>query len=243
MNIIVLFETEELLVINKPLGIMVHSDGKTKKPTLTDWILEHYPTIQGVGEPMIINTEAIDRPGIVHRLDEDTTGALIIAKTQKSFLALKTQFQDRSIKKEYHSFVWGHLKEPAGIIDVPIGRNKNDFRKWHAGRGARGEMRDAVTHWQVKSMFIDENDDRFSFIQLFPLTGRTHQLRVHLQYLQRPIVADPLYGENKPPRLGFNRVALHAAKVTFNDLQGITHTIIAPYPEDFAAAIAKYSLI
>lgn len=241
MNISILHETDDLLVINKPSGLMVHSDGKTKKLTLADWVLEHYPLLKGVGEPMLIEGETLDRPGIVHRLDEETSGCLILAKTQESFLSLKSQFQNRIIKKQYHAFVWGHFKESAGIVDASIGRNKNDFRKWHAGRGSRGELRDAVTHWQVKEMFFDENEEKFSLVYLFPLTGRTHQLRVHMQYLQRPIVADRLYGESKPDALGFTRVALHARTVTFQDISGKTHTITAPYEVDFASAIAKYS--
>jgi len=249
MQIDILYETDDVLVINKPAGLMVHADGKpsnafamagkAKKAILTDWILEKYPDMKGVGEAMA----EIDRPGIVHRLDEETSGVLILAKNQQSFLDIKSQFQNRTIKKEYHSFVWGHFKEPAGIIDVPIGRNKNDFRKWHAGRGARGELREAVTHWQVKHMFADESDERFSFIHLFPLTGRTHQLRVHMQHLQRPIVADRLYGESKPERLGFERVALHARTLTFTDQEGRVQSITAPYPKDFTDAIAKYGCV
>lgn len=242
MQISILYENDDLLVINKPAGLMVHSDGKAKKTTLTDWILEHYPSLKGVGEPMSAGDTVIDRPGIVHRLDEETSGALIIAKHQQSFLMLKEQFQNRSVKKEYHAFVWGHFKEGAGMVDAAIGRNKNDFRKWHAGRGARGEMRDAVTHYQVKHQFLDENDERFSFIQLFPMTGRTHQLRVHMQYLQRPIVGDRLYGESKPAALGFSRVALHARMVTFKGGGGDMVSITAPYPQDFEVAIAKYGV-
>jgi len=243
MNISILYETDDLLVINKPSGLIVHSDGKTKKPTLVEWILQQYPLMRGVGEPMTLGEEVIDRPGIVHRLDEETSGCLILAKTQESFLSLKEQFQNRVIKKEYHAFVWGHFKEHAGMVDAPIGRNKNDFRKWHAGRGARGEMRDALTHWQVKEMFFDEQEERFSLIYLFPQTGRTHQLRVHMQYLQRPIVSDRLYGESKPDALGFSRVALHARTIQFVDLRGQPQSITAPYEADFDAAIAKYSAL
>ncbi|MFZ4500516.1 MAG: RluA family pseudouridine synthase [Minisyncoccia bacterium] len=243
MNIEILLETNDVLVFNKPSGIMVHPDGKDrteKKPVLTDWIIEQYPSIVGVGEPMLVNEESIDRPGIVHRLDEETSGALIIAKHQESFLSLKAQFKDRVIKKEYHAFVWGHFKDPSGSVDAPIGRNKNDFRRWQAGRGIRGEEREAVTHFQAQTQFEDESGERFSLMHLYPLTGRTHQLRVHMQYLQRPIVADSLYAPAKPKALGFERVALHARKISFLDLQGKLVSVEAPYPVDFEAAIAKY---
>ena len=236
MEIPILFENDEVVVINKPAGLMVHSDGRTKKPTLVDWILEKYPAIAGVGEPQA----GMDRPGIVHRLDEDTSGALVIAKTAESFEHLKGQFKDRETQKEYHAFVWGHFKENEGVVDEPIGRSSGDFRRWQAGRGIRGEVREAMTRWQAALQFEDENGELFSFMHLFPKTGRTHQLRVHMKYLQRPIVADSLYGPSKPLALGFHRLALHARKLTFSLLNGQEMTIEAPYPPDFAEALAKY---
>ncbi|MDB5254809.1 MAG: hypothetical protein JWL92_185 [Candidatus Nomurabacteria bacterium] len=236
MEIPILFENDDLLVINKPAGLMVHGDGKTTKPTLVDWILEKYPAVAGVGEPMA----GTDRPGIVHRLDEDTSGALVIAKTAEAFEHLKAQFKDRDTKKEYHAFVWGHFKEDEGVVDVPIGRSVSDFRRWHAGRGTRGEVREAMTRWQAVDQFVDENEEQFSFMHLFPKTGRTHQLRVHMKYMQRPIVADSLYGSSKPLALGFERLALHARKLTFSLLNGQEMTVEAPYPKDFEEALAKY---
>lgn len=236
MEIPILFENDDVLVVNKPAGLMVHSDGKTLKPTLVDWVLKEHPEIAGVGEPQA----GVDRPGIVHRLDEDTSGALIIAKTQRSFESLKSQFQDRKTEKEYHAFVWGHFKEASGVVDEPIGRNSNDFRRWHAGRGARGEMREAMTKWQAVHQFVDENNEQFSFIHLFPKTGRTHQLRVHMKFLQRPIVADELYAPTKPKALGFERLALHARKISFFTIVGDLVTVEAPYPSDFQATLAKY---
>jgi 23S rRNA pseudouridine1911/1915/1917 synthase len=239
MEIPILFENDEVVVINKPAGLLVHAAPAShgdKKSTLVDWILLKYPDSAGIGEPQ----GGIERPGIVHRLDEDTSGVLVIAKTQPSFEHLKQQFQDRQTEKEYHAFVWGHFKEASGIVDEPIGRNANDFRRWHAGRGARGEMREAVTKWQAVRQFIDENNEQFSFMHLFPKTGRTHQLRVHMKYLQRPIVADGLYGPTKPAALGFQRLALHARKISFFGLAGESVTVEAPYPEDFQAALEKY---
>jgi 23S rRNA pseudouridine1911/1915/1917 synthase len=236
----ILFESDSLLVINKPAGLRVHPDGKSDKETLIDWILAEYPEIKGVGEPMMIDGTPIDRPGIVHRLDEETSGVMIIAKTQKSFEYLKGQFQSRSIHKQYHSFVWGHFKEREGVIDEPIGRNKNDFRRWHAGRGIRGEMRDARTKWNCAAQFVDENGEQFSFMHLFPETGRTHQLRVHMKFIQRPIVSDRLYAPTKPLALGFDRVALHARSITFTAPNGEEMTVTAPYPPDFESALAKY---
>jgi len=236
MEIEILFENDDFLVINKPAGLMVHTDGKRKAPTLTDWILEHYPQLKSIGEP----TAEIDRPGIVHRLDEETSGALIVAKTQSAFEHLKKQFQDRLVEKEYHAFVWGHFKETEGIVDEPIGRSTSNFRRWLAGRGTRGELRDAVTKWVVANQFEDETGEKFSFVHLYPKTGRTHQLRVHMKYLQRPIVSDHLYAESKPDALGFARVALHARTIRFLDQNRTRIVVEAPYPADFEKATTQY---
>jgi 23S rRNA pseudouridine1911/1915/1917 synthase len=240
MEPIILKETDDYLVINKPAGLLVHGDGRSKKETLTDWIISKYPELKGIGESVTFDETQIDRPGIVHRLDEETSGVLIIAKNAKSFAHLKKLFMDREIQKEYHAFVWGHFKELKGTIDEPIGRNKNDFRRKHAGRGIRGESKEALTKWEVVSGFQDEKDQEFSFVHLFPKTGRTHQLRVHMKFLQRPIVSDTLYAPTKPDALGFSRVALHAYKISFVDQNGINIEVEAPYPDDFTQALARY---
>ncbi len=242
MDFDVLLETKDFLVINKPAGLMVHPDGRKDVATLTDWLVVHYPDMKGVGEPARFNEEMIDRPGIVHRLDEDTSGVLIVARTKEAFLHFKKQFMDRTIEKEYHAFVWGHMKDSDGVVDVPIGRNKEDFRRRHAGRGVRGEVKEALTHWKCVERITDEEGNQFSFMRLFPKTGRTHQLRVHMKYIQRPIVGDTLYAPTKQEALGFHRLALHARRIAFRDLTGDTITVEAPYPADFAAAVAKYAI-
>lgn len=237
MSIDILLETDSFLIINKPAGLRTHGDGKSVVPTVVDWILKERPGIVGVGENMESEGKVIERPGIVHRLDEETSGCLVIAKTQASFEYLKQQFKDRLVTKEYHAFVWGHFKESKGVVDEPIGRSSGDFRRWQAGRGVRGEMREAVTSWEVGQQFELEGE-KFSFMHLWPKTGRTHQLRVHMKYLQRPIVSDTLYGGK--PALGFDRVALHAHQITFRAPSGEEVSIEAPYPGDFQNAIAKY---
>lgn len=241
MDIKILVETNDYLVINKPSGLMVHPDVKKDAPTLTDWIISTHPEMKEVGEPITFDNKEIDRPGIVHRLDEETSGVLILAKTEQAFFHFKKQFMDRTIDKEYHAFVWGHFKQKEGIINEPIGRNKNDFRRRHAGRGLRGESKEAVTKWFVQKEFEDELSDKFSLMRLFPKTGRTHQLRVHMKFIQRPIVSDPLYAESKRKALGFDRVALHARKISFLDLNDQKIEVEAPYPADFESAIARYT--
>jgi 23S rRNA pseudouridine1911/1915/1917 synthase len=129
-----ILENKNFLIINKPAGLVVHSDGKTKEPNLCDWLLENYPDTKGVGEPFKLNDGTlIDRPGIVHRLDRETSGVMIVARNQKTFDYLKNLFQNRQIEKTYHAFVYGNIKEDSGTISAPIGRNKNNFKQWQAG--------------------------------------------------------------------------------------------------------------
>jgi len=234
MNIEILYEDADMLVVNKPAGLVVHSDGKTDEPSLADWILEKYPETKEVGEPSRTREgEIIYRPGIVHRLDRETSGVMLVAKTQKGFESLKKQFQEHEIKKEYHAFVYGEMKTDKGTIDRPIGRSNKDFRMWSAQRGARGELREAITEYKVVS-----RKDGYSFVHVFPKTGRTHQIRVHFKAISNPLVSDSLYAPNRENTLGFKRLALHSYQTTFTDISGAIQTVTAPYPEDFAGALA-----
>lgn len=239
MKIPILYEDKDVVVINKPAGLIVHPDGKTKEKTLVDWILKKYPRTKNVGEPIILDDGTkILRPGIVHRIDRDTTGAVIIAKNQKSFEFLKKQFKDRKVHKVYQAFVYGDLKDERGMIDRPIGRSTNDFRKWTAQRGIRGEMREAVTYFKV----LNKKDD-ITFVEAMPKTGRTHQIRVHFTAINHPIVGDKLYATDfflkKRQQLGFKRMALHAKELEITIPSGKLLTVTAPYPEDFEEAIRK----
>lgn len=240
-EITILFENSDLLIINKPSGLRTHGDGKSVVPTVVDWIVKERPEIIGVGENMEVDGKVVERPGIVHRLDEETSGALVIAKTQEAFEYLKQQFKDRKVEKEYHAFVWGHFKESSGVVDAPIGRSSGDFRRWQAGRGVRGEVREALTKWEAVHQFEDERGEKFTLVHLWPKTGRTHQLRVHMKYLQRPIVSDSLYAPTFPHALGFARVALHARQISFVGPDGVRVVVEAPYPDDFAAAVERWS--
>ena len=241
MKIEILYEDKEALVINKPAGLVMHSDGKSIKPTLADWILEKYPQTKSVGEfsekleAKSSKLKAIPRPGIVHRLDAGTSGVLIIAKNQLIYLWLKKQFQNRKVNKVYNAFVWGEMKDDRGIIDKPIGRSKNDFRRRSAERGKKGKIRDAVTHFVVK-----KRSGGFSFLEIRPKTGRTHQIRVHLKAVGHPVVGDTLYAPKRLSALGFNRPALHAASVEFENLEHKKISVTAPLPEDFRNALKNF---
>ncbi len=234
-NITILYEDENMLVINKPSGLIVHEDGRKKEESVAEWMLTHYPDSKNVGEPITTNSgEIILRPGIVHRLDRDTSGALLLAKNQEAFLFLKNQFQERDIAKEYHAFVYGNIKKDEDVIDRPIARSRSDFRLWSAQRGSRGELREAITEYKVL-----ERGKNITFVEAKPKTGRTHQIRVHFKAINHPVVCDPLYAPKQKVLLGFERTALHAYAVEFKTLNGKSQKVVAPYPEDFMEALKE----
>jgi 23S rRNA pseudouridine1911/1915/1917 synthase len=233
--ITILYEDEDILVINKPAGLVVHGDGRTEEPTVTEWIVENYPESKNVGEPIVKSDGGlIERSGIVHRIDRETSGVLLLAKTDKGFEALKKQFKNREIEKVYRLFVYGGVKEDHGTINLPIGRSTSDFRKWSAERGARGEKREAVTYFKVLGRGKD-----VTLVEAKPKTGRTHQIRVHFKALHHPVVGDSLYASAKNPLLGFNRLALHAYSVIFKNTKGEKVAVTAPYPDDFLKALGE----
>jgi 23S rRNA pseudouridine1911/1915/1917 synthase len=262
MKLKILFEDKNILVINKPAGIAVHADARTtdKDITIADLILDYDKSLAKVGEPMTIEYKGeeikIKRPGIVHRLDRETSGVLLVAKNQKTFLFLKEQFQNHSIEKIYRAFVYGHVSDPKaslatgkrGIINAPIGRSPIDIRMWTAGRGARPPLREAVTGYKVLNRFLDvstkglnlNQDNKFSYIEAYPKTGRTHQIRVHMRYINHPVVSDPLYRGNQELALGMKRLALHSFSITFRMPNGEKKTIESPLPADFKKVIKTY---
>ena len=225
---------------------MTHPDGRSTEWTLVDWVLEHRPDIALVGEPWTApDGRVLPRPGIVHRLDKDTTGVLVIAKNQETYEWLKVQFRDRHVKKEYRAFVHGVITESTGVIDKPIGRSAADFRKFSAQRGAKGVMRDARTRFSVLSRITqniygcdDWNSNGYSYIAMFPETGRTHQLRVHMKAIHHPIVSDPLYAGTLGKGLCCETIALHAYKITFSGRDGAVLQFTAPLPEQFTRIVA-----
>lgn len=233
----VIEEKKDYLVINKPAGLMVHPDGRSEEKTLCDFIVEKYPEIKGVGEPIELKDgTTIDRPGIVHRLDKDTSGIMLVARTQKGFEYLKQQFKDRKVEKTYNAFVYTNIKEDEFEINSSIGRDKNDFRRWKAGDNARGQLRPAQTFFKV---ITRSEDKKTTFVEARPKTGRTHQIRVHLTSIYKPIVCDSLYAPGREPVLGFDRLALHAGKISFIDLDGEKVEYEADYPADFVEAISN----
>jgi 23S rRNA pseudouridine1911/1915/1917 synthase len=242
----ILYEDKNIVAVNKPAGIVVHPDGRSKGPFLTDWIIKEYPRTKNVGES--INTKEygiIERPGIVHRLDRDTSGVLLIAKTKNGYECLKGQFQERTLTKKYLAFVYGEIKDRFGIINRPIGRSPKDFRRYSATRGARGEMRDAETWYELLAY-----RSGYSFVEIEPRTGRTHQIRVHFKAVNHPVVCDSLYApeklvqseQNNPIDLGFKRNALHAYSIDFTNYERKKVFVKAPIPNDFKKAIKELGI-
>ncbi len=238
----VIFENEDILVIDKPVGLAVHGEGSDPAGTLVEWFLNRVPGAEGVGEPRVsTNGQVLERSGIVHRLDRDTSGIMVLAKNQAAFDHLKQQFQDRLATKEYRAIVYGVMKERWGTISRRIGRNSKDWKLRSAEKGARGQLRDAVTDWECIQSGKYEREP-FSYLKLLPKTGRTHQLRVHLKSMGRPIVGDTLYAVSHLDRsnnIKLDRLALHAFRLTLTLPGGSVETFEAPIPEELTEAASR----
>lgn len=212
----ILYEDELLVVINKPAGIIVHPDGKHDYPALTEWLEKKYREFY-----------------LVHRIDRETSGVLVIAKTAEAFEFLKSQFQNREIKKTYRAFVYGPFKDERGVIDKPIGSSRGGVGPRSASL-PHGTTRDALTTYRVIANAAD-----CAYVEVFPKTGRTHQIRVHFSSIQHPVVCDSLYASKRPSLLGFDRLALHALSLSFGHPDGREMTFEAPLPPDFLAAESR----
>lgn len=238
MKIKILYEDKDILAIDKPSGISVHPDGRSKEKTISDWFVKNYPKAKNVGESIFVGGKEIKKPGIVHRLDKETSGVLLLVKNQKAYEFLKSQFKNREIKKVYNAVVLGSMKDVRGTIRKSIGRSGNDFRKRLAGRGARGELREAITEYTVLKKFEDKNI-KFSYLEVRPKTGRTHQIRVHMKFINHPVINDSLYNPNQPHPKDFERLGLHAKSIEFRDLKGKIVKVESSLPKEFESIINK----
>ena len=244
-SISIIYQDNDIVVVNKPAGISVHKGVAEKGETLADWLVEKFPEMKKVGdEPEL-------RPGIIHRLDKDTSGVLVAARNQKSFEFLKNQFsahslklskegrdlayggQKREVVKKYLALAEGVLKNDNGTIDLPIGRSASDFRKKLASDSAKGELREAVTEYKVLEKFPD-----YTLVEAYPKTGRTHQIRVHFKAIGHPIVCDSLYGGKRMTcPFGLARHFLHANFLEFVSPSGARLKLEADLPEDLAEVL------
>jgi 23S rRNA pseudouridine1911/1915/1917 synthase len=228
----VIADLADMLVINKPAGLIAHSDGRTEEPSLAEWIAEKYPALVGVGGAWVSpQGESIQLNGIVHRLDRTTSGVMLVAKTDAAFTRLKTAFKERSIEKRYRALVYGHVTEDSGVIVAEIERTKDTPRRWAARPTTSDDPRAAMTEWRVLKRFESEGEP-VTYLELTPKTGRTHQIRVHLASTGHPIVSDHLYASDRKPLLNFSRPALHAYSISLVVGADMV-TFVAPVPADF----------
>jgi 23S rRNA pseudouridine1911/1915/1917 synthase len=223
----VLFADEHVVAINKRAGMVVHPAVGNRSGTLVHALLHHYPSAKWPGDP--------ERAGIVHRLDRDTSGVILVARSAAAHEALSRQFRERTIEKEYHAIVHGRVAKP-GAIDAPIGRHPAD-RKRMSVKSRRARV--AVTHYEPIEVL-----ESATLLRVLPHTGRTHQIRVHLAASGWPILADPIYGRRSgrtggaDPSSAIPRLALHAARIVFDHpATGKRMSVEAPRPPEFEAAL------
>lgn len=225
MNLNIVYEDSDLLVVNKPVGLVVHPAHGHYSGTLVNGLLAHCKDLSGINGMM--------RPGIVHRIDKDTSGLLMIAKNDLAHQHLAAQLKEHSIKRAYYALVQGIISEPAGLVDAPIGRHETDRKKMAV---TFKNSKEARTHYYVKERFA-----RHTFIECRLETGRTHQIRVHMSYLGHPLVGDPLYGTRKN-NLDFPGQALHAYALGFiHPRTGEELYFEAPLPEHFQTVLKNLS--
>lgn len=213
----VLYEDPNVIVLNKESGMVVHPGAGNYSGTVVNGLLAHYPPIREVGEP--------DRPGVVHRLDKETSGVLIFAKTNKAYKWLVQQFKSRELEKKYLALVDGHPPTPTGRIEAPIVRDSHNRTRMAVGLLGQGKL-------AVSEYFELQRYEHHSYLEVHPITGRTHQIRVHLSYIGVPVAGDTLYGRRKPS-LEIDRFFLHASSLSIK-LPGdrVQKTFTAPLPKD-----------
>lgn len=219
----IVYEDSSLLVIDKPAGMVVHPGPGHNSGTLVNALLHHCSDLAGIG--------GVERPGIVHRLDKDTSGLIVVAKTDAALQSISQQFKDREVQKIYLALALGVLKSSKGVINSSIGRHRANRKKMAPVK----EGRSAQTRYELIEQF-----DSFSYVRLYPKTGRTHQIRVHLASIGHPILGDALYG-GKGKGIQMVRQALHAHSLQFeHPLTRELMSFQAPLPPDMADYLTQH---
>lgn len=215
----ILYQDDDLAVVLKPCGMVVHPAAGNEDGTLVNALLHHLDHLSGIGGEL--------RPGIVHRLDKDTSGLLLVAKNDQSQLALSRQLQERQMEKHYRALVEGNLREDSGRIDQPIARSKKDRKKM----AIDPEGRPSITDWTVLA-----RGRNVTLLDVHILTGRTHQIRVHMKSIGHPVCGDPIYGSGRGAKVP--RLMLHAYTLAFTHPRtGERMTFTAPLPEEFVQGL------
>jgi 23S rRNA pseudouridine1911/1915/1917 synthase len=231
----IIFQDKDFIIVDKPVGIPVHAGIGTENPsassrkaswaekTLVDFLVEKFPEIKSVGDSSEL------RPGIVHRLDRETSGVLVVARNQEAFNYLKDLFKKREVEKKYLVLVHGRLKNKEGKIEGEMGRSRRDFRKQSFVRGKIKvrKGRYSLTYYRVLKEWSD-----YSLLEVFPKTGRMHQIRIHLHSLGYPVVGDLKYTFKKYKKQSYPRMFLHAREISFRDQKGKRRKFISPLPQE-----------
>ena len=230
MEIKTIYKDKDFIAVLKPAGIVTHPDNQHElKKSLIGEILKKYPEIKNVGED-------VSRPGVVHRLDKDTSGVLLVARTQSGFEYLKNLFQQQKIKKSYLALVKGALKTKKGIIEGALGRTKTGIFGTYK---LKGKERPAITEYKVLEIFKNKLGE-FSLLEVFPKTGRTHQIRVHLKSIGHPVICDKIYGgKNTICPFSLTHQFLHAYSLEFVSPSGAALRLETILPEDLNSVLEK----
>jgi 23S rRNA pseudouridine1911/1915/1917 synthase len=220
----ILYEDDHFLIVNKPAGLVVHPAPGHESGTLVNALLAHCPNLAGIG--------GVQRPGIVHRLDKDTTGAIAIAKTDRAHQHLQAQLKAKTARRQYLGVVYGAPAASSGTIDQPIGRHPIDRKKMAVVPVEKGG-RPAVTHWQVR-----ERLGNYTLLHYQLETGRTHQIRVHSSHMGHPIVGDPLYSSGRSVGVNLPGQALHGWRLTLqHPVTEVPIAVTAPLPQPFTTLL------
>ncbi len=220
----VVFEDEEMMVINKPKGMVVHPANGNESGTLVNAVLFH-------AKGKLSGINGVIRPGIVHRLDKDTSGLIVVAKTNEAHLSLAEQIKEKTCRRVYVCLVRGNLREDEGVINAPIGRHSTQRKKMCV---TEKNSRSAVTHYKVLERFGE-----YTFVECRLETGRTHQIRVHMQHIGHPVIGDEVYSGGKNP-FGLHTQALHAVEIGFvHPVSGKTMSFSCPIPDYMEAILER----
>ncbi|MFY9462520.1 MAG: RluA family pseudouridine synthase [Candidatus Sungiibacteriota bacterium] len=224
----VIYEDKNFIVVNKPAGLPVHAGGSVKSGTLVEWLIEKYPEIKKVGDDPKV------RPGIVHRLDKETSGVMVVARTQESFETLKNLFKTRQVVKKYFALVKGRIAKKSGVIELPIGTLKTHGVKRTVLQKHAKNIKAALTAFRVLERFADS-----TLVEVSPKTGRMHQIRVHFASIGHPVLGDRLYGGKSSMMAGLERQFLHASSLSFSYPAGRRFTFEAAMPEDIKTFLGE----
>lgn len=223
VDVPILFENDDVIVVNKPAGLLVHPTATSKTWTVVDTLLAHYPKIAGVGGDKT-------RSGIVHRLDKDASGVIIAAKNDRVHAFLKEQFKNRQVEKIYTVLVHDIVKDDAATINFPIARSKTRARM--AARPTSQEGKEAITHFDVVTRYANS-----TLLRVRIETGRTHQIRAHMFAFGHPVAGDTIYSRKDLKPFAFGRIFLHAMQLTVPLPDGTTQTFTAPLPKELEEAL------